>query len=62
MHKWASPVSSGVNFTGVISVLLCEPSQKGCLLLNPQAHQFCSSPFANSTFIDFYQLFLVYPF
>ena len=31
--------SSAVNACGVKSVSLCEPSQKGCLALRPQVHQ-----------------------
>lgn len=38
-QKNTLPDFSAVYFTGVNSVPLCEPSQKGCLLLLPQLHQ-----------------------
>ena len=38
-QKYTVPVVGALNIVGAIPVPLCEPSQKGCPLLRPQAHQ-----------------------
>jgi hypothetical protein len=48
-QKKLLPVSSAVHTTGTISVVLCEPSQKGCFLDWPQAHHQYVFPASTST-------------
>ena len=38
-HKKAVSDVLAINFCGVKFVPLCEPSQKGCVIERPQAHQ-----------------------
>ena len=48
-QKNTLPLFSAVYFSGLNSVPLCDPSQKGCLLDLPQAHQKYDLPSVTST-------------
>jgi hypothetical protein len=37
-HSQACLVSVALNFSGAKPTVLCDPSQKGCFALRPQAH------------------------